>query len=330
MIAPTPPDTDRLRDRFRGALLGTLVGDALGMPVEGWPAQAIRQELGEVREMLDVRLGRGTYTDDTQMTLALAEALMEAEDPTRPDPDRIAHHFGRRFDPDRGYGGNTGRILAAIQGGEPWGDAVEARRLPGGSYANGAAMRVSPAALACFPDAEATVRVAELQAAPTGHDHPEARFGARLQAAGVLACLTSRPGEGPPAPEVILRMASHDWSGEVPERFIRAMDWVKGHPGASPEEAASALGNGLRAAEAVPAALWAFLAFAHESEEVVVQAVGLGGDTDTIGAMAGALAGAWNGASSFPSRWLEAVEGGPEGREGLTELADGLLSRRNR
>ena len=330
MSPATPPDTGRLRDRFRGALLGTLVGDALGMPVEGWPARAIRQEFGEVREMLDVRLGRGTYTDDTQMTLALAEALLEAGDPTRPDPARIAHHFGRRFDPGRRYGGNTGRILAAIQRGESWGDAVEARRLPGGSFANGAAMRVSPVALACYPDAEATVRVAEIQAAPTGHDHPEGRFGARLQAAGVLACLMSRPGGVPPAPEVILRMASHDWRGEVPEPFVRAMDWINGHPGASPEEAASALGNGLRAAEAVPAALWAFLAFGHDAEEVVVQAVGMGGDTDTIGAMAGALAGAWNGASSFPSRWLEAVEGGPEGREGLTELADGLFSRTNR
>lgn len=51
---------DRLQDAFRGALLGTAVGDALGMPVEGWSRSAVETELGEIREMLAARLGPGT------------------------------------------------------------------------------------------------------------------------------------------------------------------------------------------------------------------------------------------------------------------------------
>lgn len=189
-----------LRDRFRGALLGTLAGDALGMPVEGWPARRIRRELGEVREMLDARLGAGTYTDDTQMTAALAGALLEAESPCRPELDVIARRFGERFDPNRGYGGNSRKILAAIRDGEPWRRAVDARRFPGGSYGDGAAMRAAPAALGCFPDGAGAVRLADAQAKVTGHDHPEGRFGARLQAAGVLAGLRDGRDVDAPSP----------------------------------------------------------------------------------------------------------------------------------
>lgn len=80
-----------LGDRSRGALLGTLVGDALGMPLEGAPP-GVR---GRVEEMLEARAGRGTGTDDTQLTVALAEALLEAEPPCPPDLDRIAERPDR-------------------------------------------------------------------------------------------------------------------------------------------------------------------------------------------------------------------------------------------
>jgi ADP-ribosylglycohydrolase len=58
-------------DRARGALLGTFVGDALGMPFEG----AAHHDIPATVEMIAARRGRGTYTDDTQMMIALAESL---------------------------------------------------------------------------------------------------------------------------------------------------------------------------------------------------------------------------------------------------------------
>jgi ADP-ribosylglycohydrolase len=316
-----------LRDRFRGALLGTLAGDALGMPVEGWSAQAIRRELGEVREMLPARLGAGTFTDDTQMAAGLALALLGEEHPVGPDVDLIARSFGKGFDPRRGYGGNTREILAEIRAGAPWREAVERRRLPGGSFANGAAMRVAPAALAGFPDAPSVLRIAEAQARPTGHDHPEARLGARLQAVAVLVALDGGPGAPPPDPETLLRTAARGWDGELPPGYPTAVQWITRNRRVAPEEVAAALGVGGRAVESVPAALWAFLAHPDDPEEAIVTAVGMGGDTDTIGAMAGALVGARCGASALPSRWIEVLESGPQGKDGLTELADRLYDR---
>jgi len=338
-----------LQDRFRGALLGTLMGDALGMPVEGWPATAIRTRFGRLRDMLEARLGAGTFTDDTQMTAALAQALIRSPDPLNPDPSLIADHFAQAFDSERGYGGNTRKILGAIQAGTPWEEAVDRFRLPGGSFANGSAMRVAPVALAAFPDPGAAVRLADLQCSVTGHDHPEARFGARLQAVGVLLSLAGQqPGgvpegedasgrrasmmddarlqsHGPPTPSRILEGAAQDWEGEIPQGYWDRLTWIEGHLGEEVEAAASVLGTGVRAVESVPAALWAFLTTPDDAEEAIVTAVAMGGDTDTIGAMAGALAGAWKGASHLPARWLKVVEGGPQGRDGLVQSADVLF-----
>ena len=99
MSTREPPSVDQAR----GALLGTFVGDALGMPFEGQPPAAIPRRL----EMLDARLGRGTYTDDTQMTIALAESLLERG---RVDEDHLGGAFLTAYDPRRGYGAGTRQV----------------------------------------------------------------------------------------------------------------------------------------------------------------------------------------------------------------------------
>lgn len=161
---------------------------------------------------------------------------------------------------------------------------------------------------------------AEEQAAVTGHTHPLGRAGARIQALALLACLEAAEGGGGLEAARLLERAG---AGTPPE-MARRLEWIAGHLDAPPEAAARALGTGSRAAESVPAALWAFLSRRDDPEEAIVRAVGLGGDADTIGAMAVALAGARHGASALPRRWLAALETGPDGRERLVELADAL------
>ena len=87
-----------------GALLGTFVGDALGMPFEGLPRPSIPRHV----EMIEARLGRGTYTDDTQMMIALAESLIARG---RVDIEHLARAFLDAYEPERGYGGGTRRVL---------------------------------------------------------------------------------------------------------------------------------------------------------------------------------------------------------------------------
>ncbi|NUQ62785.1 MAG: ADP-ribosylglycohydrolase family protein [Pirellulales bacterium] len=83
-------------------------------------------------------------------------------------------------------------------------------------------------------------------------------------------------------------------------------------------------GNGIRTSQAVPAAMWAFVRYWKAPEECVVRAVNFGGDTDTIGAMAGTLAGALHGRSWIPARWYDHIENGEHGRDALVEAARGL------
>ncbi|MFP3939410.1 MAG: ADP-ribosylglycohydrolase family protein [Thermoanaerobaculia bacterium] len=325
--------SEALRDRYRGTLLGLFAGDALGMPVEGWPLREIRARFshqgGQVRELEEARLGAGTYTDDTQMALALGEALLASPDSPGDgiDLDRVAACFAGAFAPERGYGGNTRRILAAVRGGTPWRRAVGEMQLPGGSWANGAAMRVAPVALAFYPDPVAVGRAAEAQAEVTGHSHPVGRTGARLQALAVLAALR-RGAEGEALEPLELVAELRECSPGLPEEHEEALEWIEAGLDARPSEAVRSLGVSGRASESVPAALWAFLSCARdpegEAEGAIVRAVSLGGDADTIGAMAGALAGAYRGASALPARWLDALEEGPRGRSYAVDLADRL------
>jgi poly(ADP-ribose) glycohydrolase ARH3 len=73
-------------------------------------------------------------------------------------------------------------------------------------------------------------------------------------------------------------------------------------------------GLSLRAIESVPAAIGAFV-LTNSFREAVVMAVNLGGDTDTIGAMAGAVAGAYYGLDQIPQEWIDPLENGVKGRE---------------
>ena len=81
------------------------------------------------------------------------------------------------------------------------------------------------------------------------------------------------------------------------------------------------VGNGIRASQAVAAALWAFLRYGKNPEECIIRAVGFGGDTDTIGAMAGALMGALHGSSWIPAGWYDNIENGVHGRDEIVILA---------
>jgi len=311
----------RLRDRFRGALVGTMVGDALGMPVEGWAMDQIRACYGQVRDMLPARLGAGTYTDDTQMMLALSEALLEKGD--HPDLECIAAGFGENFDPSRGYGGNTQKILTGFRQGRPWREVVADNLLPGGSFANGAAMRVAPVVPAFYPDAQQAALVAEAQAQVTGHTHPEAVWGAKILALAVLTAIQrGTRGDCSGGKAFLEELLSIDNDLSHP-----AIRWILDHLDASPEEAARRLGTGLRSVESVPTALWSFLSCLDDPEETVIRAVNMGGDTDTVGAMAGALAGARHGYSAWPRRWLDALENGFKGRDYIVRLADAFFGR---
>jgi poly(ADP-ribose) glycohydrolase ARH3 len=295
-------------DRAIGALLGTFVGDALGMPFEGVAADQIPERL----ELEDARLGRGTYTDDTQMMIALAESLLRCG---AIDEEDLARTFHARFDPARGYGGGTIQVL------ELWARGVDVREAASrvfagrGSLGNGAAMRVAPVAVRFYNNTVALAAQARRSARVT-HAHPEGIDGAAVQAAAVAGALDGRDP---------LAAAQTAASTEAFRTRLEALATTTHdlQPGLLRPTAPGALSS---AVATVPAAVLAGTR-SPDFASAVTFAIRAGGDTDTLGGMAGAIAGARFGASAIPERWIDGLEQGEAGRDYVVALARQLAER---
>ena len=293
-----------LAARARGALLGTFVGDALGMPFEGAAAEDIPERV----EMIDARLGRGTYTDDTQMMIALAESLLERG---QVDEEHLARAFQEAYDPKRGYGGGTRRVLELWAAGTPVRFAAGQVFDGQGSRGNGAAMRIAPIAVRSAKDPDRLCDQAARSARIT-HAHPVGVDAAVVQAAAIGAALRTD--------DILEAALAATKTHEMKEGLRFVGDLLAGEA----VEARRQLESSSDARQSVCAAIYA--AVAHPAfEQAVTFAVGLGGDADTLAAMTGAIAGARDGDASIPGRWLDALEDGERGRRHVEQLATRLV-----
>lgn len=296
-----------LRDRFRGLMVGTAIGDCLGRPVEGLRAVP--------DSYIDELIERETpllYSDDTVLTMALAESLLACDGFSG---EEMADRFVREWtaEPQRGYGSNVVLAFSKVRRGIPWDEAARRQFGGDGSYGNGGAMRVAPVALWAYPDLEETVRLAQETSTVT-HTHPVGVEGAVIQAVAAHHALRDEF-----SPDALL--ADLDRLIET-ERFRAKMDALHDCLERRDDERARLrLGNWVAADRSVLTALYAFLV-ATDFETAIRRAIGLGGDTDTIGAMAGAVAGARWGLGQIPKEWLRV-----ENYADLVKLADEVADR---
>jgi len=301
-----------LQEAFSGSALGCAAGDALGREVEGWSHEAIRRHFGLLTEMQD-----GRYTDDTEMMIGLMEALLEDREF---DPARAAKRFLENFHPWRGYGARIYGVMARLKQGLPW------QEVGTDSWGNGAAMRVAPIGFFFFDDRGRLKEKAILSATIT-HKHPEGVAGAVAQALAV-GMVTERRLQGQEIDPVgFVREVSKEVEGISPEvaeelrkieELPHAEDVLEGARLLS-----SSFGCDISAKGAVPAAIGAFV-LGRGFREAVLMAVNAGGDTDTLGAMAGAIAGAYYGLRAIPEGWLLGLEDEGKGKSYILHLAEEL------
>jgi ADP-ribosyl-[dinitrogen reductase] hydrolase len=277
--------------RAMGLLVGAAVGDALGAPFEfGLPGEYEQRFpepiIGGIGEMVgggDFGWAPGEFTDDTQMALALAESLVARGG----------------FDPDDVWKRWRGWALTAVDigsttrtalGFDDWRDVSHPD--PQRTAANGALMRVFP--LALLPGSESEIRDIVLRQASLTHPHPAAGWGAWL---GVVAM---RAGLADHDPFADLEAALRTLPEEVAPRYreMLAADWTPDRKGP---------GNG-SIWGCLAQAIWAVRG-ARDFEDAVVRAIQLGGDTDTVACVAGAIAGARGGMQEIPMRWATYVHG---------------------
>lgn len=292
-------------------MLGVAVGDALGARFEG-VGSVDSDELAKFAS----DPGPLRYTDDTHMTLGLARSLIEKQGF---DAAHTAEVFARNFEqePWRGYGSGPPRVFGLMRQGVPWDQAAGSLFGGTGSYGNGAAMRVAPVALFAFRDLDRVARLAQ-QSAVLTHTHERGVDGAVLQACAIALLLDAEPGQPLHAPTLLQQLARRVQT----KLFREILELLESLPAdLPPPEAALRLGNGIEAFRSVPTALYSFLRHPDSFAGAVLYAIRLGGDTDTIASMTGALSGAYLGEEALPTGWRERVEDAAE----LRRLARALF-----
>lgn len=362
MSAETVASAAGERDRALGALQGLAIGDALGMPFQllhrdevraGWGAIVGGFAAPAADHPLAGGMPPGAITDDTEQALLVARLLIEGEG--RIEPATLARALVEWEDDMRRRGStdllgpSTTRAVHAVLRGEP----LESAGRTGTT--NGAAMRIAPVGIATpGSDVERLLDAVEAASAVTH------ATSLALAAASAVAAAVSAGVAGGSMPDAIAagvetaercRGRGHWIAGaDVAERIRAALALVEAEgPGrevvdARAHEAAVALlldrislvvGTSLASQESIPAA-FAVLALAPDDPWLAVRAAAsLGGDADTIAAIAGAIAGAVHGTAPWtggPANTVDAV--GAErlgvGSLGLPAIADALLALRHR
>jgi ADP-ribosyl-[dinitrogen reductase] hydrolase len=300
MLPASHSDISSVLDRAHGAYLGLAMGDALGATVEFMTAQEIRAEYGVHRTITGggwLRLRSGQVTDDTQMCLAVGRAVLARADW---DVRLVAESllaWMRSCPTDIGHTCRRGLRRFSLDGTLSAEPALD-------NGGNGAAVRNLPVSLATLGNDEALTRWSIEQAHIT-HHHPFS------DAATVMfGRLVHRLVVGD----------SRSACREMADTFVSANPIFRFDPW--PGNSSGYI------VDTTQTALEAFFA-TDTFEDCLVRAVNRGGDTDTIGALAGQLAGACYGVQSIPASWLRRLDANAQAqiREQATALIELALNR---
>ncbi|TDC32534.1 ADP-ribosylglycohydrolase family protein [Micromonospora sp. KC213] len=318
---------DSSLSRASGSLFGLAYGDALGKPTEFLTVAEIHRRYGPTgpRELAGDPV---LVTDDTQMALAVAWALHDADAHT---PETVEPLMRRRFldwaaspDNNRAPGMTCLRACAELASGRPWQEAAVA-----GSKGCGANMRVTPVGLLDV-DLDTLAGLAQLQAGLT-HGHPTGLAASELTAYAVRLL---RDGAGlAELPALLTARAREqrqvyrgDWLGDLWRRFgadspsgfiaqgwdeclhaLRRLDVALDRPDHG-DDPCGHTGEGWIAEEALATALLCALRHPDDPVTAIARGATTAGDSDSIAALAGAFLGAAHGTAAWPADWATRIE----------------------
>jgi len=304
------------QDRVRGCIVGAIVGDAFGAPLEGALQTAIA--LLVARRVTTQAPWR--YTDDGATVLATAEALALSG---TIDPTVLLRSIERHYEPARGFGRGMKLALAAFASGTPW-ERCAFAAWPEGSRGNGGAVRIPAVAVAQW-EGSAVFDLAVQLATRVTHAHPEALAFSRVQAIAIATILAA-PGvvEQPAVFHRMLIERLRPMPTFVGAKLDAVFELIAS--GAGPETAARTIGTSTAAAESVPAALWSFVARHAAFTDAIASAALLGGDVDSICSLVGALAGALHGFTAIDPTWIANLADEQPMPAAIVELADAIFA----
>jgi len=288
-------------ERILGGLFGVACGDALGGTLEFMSRDEIKRRYGYLKDIIGGgcwNLKPGEVTDDTMMTIAVAEGILD--NPENPVED-IGKHFIKWYDSKPKDIGNIIRIaLGEYKRNSDWMKvAYYAHQATGGKSAgNGSLMRCLPVAL-YYIDVEKMLEITASQSVLTHYDQ-KATDACQFYNLLVYDYLNDKP-KVPAIREHIEKYPEYKQVFQVSKEELKPTGYVF---------------------DTLICALWCFIN-TSTFEDAVCEAANLGGDADTIAAITGGMAGVYYGFGAIPDRWKEKILV----KEQLTSIAKRMIEK---
>lgn len=309
------------KDRILGTLYGQAIGDAMGMPTELWPLETIHAYFGQpITTFLDgpksnnvaCHFTKGEYTDDTNQALAILDALIETH--WQPDQKVLVKHIMAWADQVDAWHNNIlgpsskAALLAIKNDDDP--STVTAKALT-----NGAGMRIAPIGTLFTPEQLPALVDLVCEITKITHASDVAFGGAALIAGAVCAAMADQNW-----PEIVAfalqacdmatTKGAPTWAASVHRRTALGIKLAQQYAGdniAFSRAIYELIGTGTMISESIPAAL-AIAYYTTNVHDCALLCANLGGDTDTIGAMATAICGAKNGYQHIDPDWVRIID----------------------
>lgn len=323
---------NNLKEKYIATLIGCGIGDALGMPVEGFKKGTIQRKVGKITDFISSiskytrGLEKGEYTDDTILTLAIAESIAEKKclDFNHIIKKQIKAYEEYKLPEGKtkgGFGGSTIKAFEKIKSGiSPLESGVES------GLGNGVCMKISPIGLYMDTDQESNYKILEIirLIGESTHKDKRAVAAGMVQADAIFNLLQNDLTKEEFVDYLICSSETYEQPFNkkfLPEKgtLLDRLKWVQESKDTTEEKAYEKLGNACSAIESYPFTIFMFQKYWDKPLEGLIETVNWGGDCDTTGAMYGALAGAKNG-MIFPDKWVKNLQNSDKLKEAAEKI----------
>jgi len=281
------------KSKYIGCFLGLAMGDAYGAVYEGGILEKF------VWSLIGKTKGKLRYTDDTQMSIDLAKSFLENKEINQ---DKLAMSFANSYRWSRGYGVGAAWLLKNIKKGGNWNE-LNVAKYKDGSFGNGAAMRAPILALCYSDDIKVLIKNVK-KASEITHANILAIEGAMLIAISTYGALKNWDNE-----MILKELLIYSTLDDYKKKINLCIKYINETNGVNNKIIKENLGNGIAAINSTITAIYFALKHRNDSHNIMFKEIfSLSGDTDTIGAMAGGIWGAFNGAEKLDNKKANRIE----------------------
>ncbi|MCI5869986.1 MAG: ADP-ribosylglycohydrolase family protein [Dorea sp.] len=310
-----------LRKKVAGALYGMALGDAMGMPAELWGRQRARKFFGKkIEELMDgpsendvaFNYKKGQFTDDTGQALVLLDSISSTD--YVPDVKDIAIRMIDWAEKENAWDNNilgpTSKVALAN-----FRDGIEDTSVTDKALSNGSAMRIPPIGCLFLPDEKQKIVDYVYEVSRATHTSDVTIAGAAMIAAGVSSAIVNTDFEKVvddilSIEELGYNKGCETFSARLSERTKIGLEIAKQKyedDDQFTQKIYDVIGTGVGIIESVPAAI-SVAYYAKDPNRCCLLCANMGGDTDTIGAMATAICGAYTGVDAIKKDYIDLID----------------------